>query len=189
MLTRLHSTLQRWASGRNVLIFLVLFLLFEVAILPLAGARLGSYSGGLGPIDLTFGLSPAQTYDYLTAYGPDGRSTYVIIELTADLLFPIVYGLFFSLAVALLYQRAFPADSPMQRLALAPLAGTLLDYLENIGIITMLLSYPADLSVVAAITAVFTIGKWLMLIVSLVLLIIGGVTLLMRRRAAPAASR
>ena len=184
MLANLQGRLQRWATGRNVGIFLGLFLLFEIVILPVAGAKIQSYSGGLGPLDLTMGLSPADTYARLTAYTADGRAFYLLIELTADILFPITYGLFFSLALALVFQRAFPAESAMQRLILVPLVGMLVDFLENVGIVLMLLLYPQELGPVAAITALVTVVKWLLTGLSMVLIIIGIVALIMQRRKA-----
>lgn len=184
MLANLQARMQRWATGRNVLILLVVFLLFEIVVLPIAAANIQSHSGGAGPLDLTFGLSPADTYARLTAYTAPGRAAYLLIELTADLLFPIAYGLFFCLALALVFQRGFEPDSPMQRLILVPFIAVAFDFLENAGIVIMLLAYPQDLSAVAVLTRLATMGKWLATIVSMVLLILGIVALVMRRRAA-----
>lgn len=189
MLANLQARMQRWATGRNVLILLVVFLLFEIVVLPVAGANIQSYSGGAGPLDLTFGLSPADTYARLTAYTARGRSAYLLIELTADVLFPIAYGLFFTLALALVFQRGFPADSPMQKLSLVPLLAVVFDYIENAGIVSMLLAYPQDLSAVAVITRLATMGKWLVTIASMALLLIGIVALIRQRRAAGAPAR
>jgi hypothetical protein len=184
MLSRLTARLQRWATGRNVLILLVVFLLFEIVILPVAGARIETYSGGFGPLDLTLGLSPAAIYQRLGAYGSSGRMFYLLTELTADVLFPITYGLFFSLALALVFERAFPADSPLQQLCLVPLAGMLIDFLENVGIVWMLLVYPQQLSTVAALTSAVTVLKWILTAISMLLLVVGMVALVMRRRTA-----
>lgn len=184
MLSRLQARLQGWATGRNVGILLGLFLLFEAVILPVAGARIQSYSGGPGPLDLTMGLSPADTYARLTAYTGDGRAFYLLIELTADILFPITYGLFFSLALALIFQRAFPAGSGMQRLMLVPLVGMLVDLVENAGIVLMLLVYPQELGAVAVLVRLLTATKWLITGVSVVLVMVGIVALVLQRRSA-----
>lgn len=185
MLASFSARLQRWATSRNVLLFLVLFLLFEVVILPIAGTKLMSYSGGLGPLDLTLGLSPAETYARLAAFTADGRLTYLLIELTADLVFPLVYGLFFSLAIGLVYQRSFAPASAMQRLIAVPFLATLCDYLENVGIVLMLLFYPQELGAVALLVRPLTLLKWLFTILSAVLLLVGLGALLARRRVAP----
>ncbi|MCC7359490.1 MAG: hypothetical protein IT317_08440 [Anaerolineales bacterium] len=183
MLASVQARLQRWASSRNVLLFLALFLLFEIVILPIAGARLMSYSGGLGPLDLTLGLSPADTYARLTAYTAAGRLTYLIIELTADVVFPIVYGLFFSLALALVFQRTFPPESALQRLVPVPLLALPADYLENAGIVVMLLAYPQELGGLALLVRLLTLLKWLVTTVAAVLLLIGLGALFVRRRS------
>ena len=191
MLANVQSRLQRWATGRNVLVFLVLFLVFEIAVLPLAGAKiteLAANPANAGPLDLTLGLSPADTYQRLTDYGPNGRPFYLLIEVTADLLFPITYGLFFSLTLALIYGRAYPAASGMHRWIVVPLAGMVFDFLENIGIISMLLAYPAQLDIVAVFTRVMTLLKWGCTLAAVVLIVVGVVALVMRRRQTGSAS-
>jgi len=186
MLANVQARLQRWATGRNVLIFLVLFLVFEIAVLPLAAGKLQELSAAPngGPLDLSGGLSPADTYARLTAYGPHGRPFYLIIELTVDGLFPITYGLFFSLTLALIFQRAFAAGSGMHRWIMVPLLGMLSDFVENIGIVTMLLAYPTEVGAAAVLTRIMTLVKWGCTLASVVLIIIGVVALVRQRRAA-----
>ncbi len=188
MLANVQARLQRWATGRTVLIFLVLFLVFEIAVLPLAAGRIQELSAAPngGPLDLTLGLSPADTYARLTDYGTNGRQFYLIVELTVDLLFPITYGLFFSLTLALIFQRAYTAGSGMHRWIVVPLVGMVCDFLENAGIITMLLAYPAQLDFVAVYTRIMTLLKWGCTIASVVLIIVGVVALIMGRRKAAA---
>jgi hypothetical protein len=190
MLDRIWGALRRGATGRNILILLVLFLLFNMVLLPMAGARIESLSGGIGPLDLRFTYSPAEAYSALAAYGRAGRLFYLIIELTADLVYPIIYTLFFSLALTFLFQRGLPPAHPLQRAGLVPLAGLLFDLLENAGLALLLLVYPQELPAVAAVTAIFTLVKWLLALTTLLLMLAGIATLVRRRRRSrPAGAR
>ena len=109
----------------------------------------------------------------------------LLIELTVDVVFPLVYGLFFSLAIGLVYQRSFAPASAMQRFIAVPFLATLCDYLENVGIVLMLLFYPQELGAVALLVRPLTLLKWLFTIISAVLLLVGLGALLARRRVAP----
>ncbi len=156
-LERLHS----WATRRNILLLLAVFLVINAGILPILGARLETLSGGVGPLDLRPAYSPAEAYTSLAAYGDAGRRLYLTIELTIDLLYPLVYGLFFALTIVFCLRQALPAEHVLQRAALLPLVGMLADFVENAGIAWLLLNYPNRLDGLAALTSTVTTIKWL----------------------------
>ncbi len=54
------------------------------------------------------------------SYGEAGRANYRLFELTGDIIYPIVYTLFFSLAITWLFQRGFSSNSAMQNLNVVP---------------------------------------------------------------------
>jgi hypothetical protein len=93
--------------------------------------------------------------------------------MTGDIIYPIVYTLFFASAITWLFQRGFAPGSSMQKYNVVPFGAWLFDLLENIGIITMLSVYPSTPAPLAWITAVFTLVKWLFAGVSIVLLLAG----------------
>jgi hypothetical protein len=107
------------------------------------------------------------------AYGEAGRADYRLFELTGDIIYPIVYTLFFSLAITWLFQRGFPSNSPMQKYNVVPFGGWLFDLLENLGIVTMLSVFPSTPALLAWVTAIFTLIKWLFAIASGVLILTG----------------
>ncbi|MBN1668038.1 MAG: hypothetical protein JW862_13170, partial [Anaerolineales bacterium] len=77
--------------------------------------------------------------------------------------------------------RAFPAGSPWRLANLAPLAGVLLDYLENIASSLVMLRYPQTTPVVDWLAAIFTPLKWLFVGGSFVLLLVGLVAWMWQR--------
>jgi hypothetical protein len=92
----------------------------NAALLPLASARLAVLSGGMRPLDNLFTYTPAQAYSALAAYGPAGRAFDLGSELTLDLVYPLIYSLFFCLATLYFLQRAAPSRPALARLALIP---------------------------------------------------------------------
>lgn len=170
MLDRLTVRLTSWATRRNVLLLVALDLMMNAALLPLASARLSILSGGVGPLESRFSYTSVQAYSALEAYGPAGREFDLGSELTLELLYPIVYSLFFSLATLYFLQRAAPGREALARLALLPFAALLADYLAHAGLILLLLIYPAQLPLLATATGLLTTAKWSLQGASLVLL-------------------
>ncbi len=173
MLDKLSATLRKNANGWLVLVFLAGEIFFNAVVLPNQGAKIEAASGGTGPIDLQFFYTPEKVYSMVESYGEAGRADYRLFELTGDILYPIVYTLFFSLAITWLFQRGFSANSTMQKYNVVPFGGWLFDLLENLGIVTMLSVFPSTPALLAWVTAIFTVIKWLFAIASGMLMLIG----------------
>ena len=185
MLERLTARLRQRATRRTVLILLALNFMMNAVILPLAGARLQAFSGGVGTLDVRLAYSPAQAYAALAAYGSAGRQFYLLIELTADVVYPIIYSFFFSLAILFFWQRGGGRWPILARLALLPFAGLLADYLENAGLITLLLNFPAQLPTLALLTSLFTSIKWFLAGLSLLALLLSVASAMLARLQKP----
>jgi hypothetical protein len=173
MIEKLSTALRKYANGWLVLLFLAGEVFFNAVILPAQQANIEAASGGTGPIDLLFFYTPEKVYGMIAAYGDQARASYRLFELTGDILYPIVYTLFFSLAITWLFQRGFTSTSPMQKYNVVPFGGWFFDLLENLGIVAMLSVYPATPALLAWGSAVFTLIKWIFAIASGVLLLIG----------------
>jgi hypothetical protein len=182
VLDRLTALLTHWATRRNVLLFVALFLVMNAVLLPLATARLSVLSGGAAPLDSRMSYTPDQAYAVLEAYGPAGRDFDLNAELTVDLVYPIVYGLFCSLAILYFLQRFATGRPALARLALVPFLAVLVDYLENASLIVLLLTYPQRLTAVAALAGLLTTTKWVLLGLSLVLVAASAAGALLARR-------
>lgn len=170
---KLSATLRKYANGWLVLVFLAGEMFFNAVVLPNQQAKIEAGSGGVGPIDLQLFYTPEKVYSMVEAYGDAGRADYRLFELTGDILYPIVYTLFFSLAITWLFQRGFASNSAMQKYNVVPFGGWLFDLFENLAIAAMLSVYPSTPALLAWVTAVFTLIKWLFAIVGGVLMLIG----------------
>src|SRR5512138_3198997 len=126
------NMLAKWATGRNVHLLLVIFLLFNFVAIP------GFYPK-FATLDTLPSYTPEEAYQHLESYGSQGRQQYLLVELTLDVIYPLATALFFSLLIIYSFRRGFP-DHPWTRwLALIPLAELAVDYLENACVVAILL--------------------------------------------------
>lgn len=154
--------LKRLATARNIIMLLVAFLIYNLALMQPMYARIETYSGGVGAIDMLFSYTPERAYEMITAYGEQGRRYYATIALTLDTVFPLLIALLLGLLLTYVLTRTYPPESAMHQLRYLPVGAMLADLLENAGIVTMLLSYPGSLFTVARLTSRFSTAKWLL---------------------------
>lgn len=183
----MFTKLQQWATGRNVIIFVLLDVIFMMGVMPYMQSLMTKAAGQpVVPIDLSIPTwTPEQGYALLDSYGEAGRSLYRIIDLTADVVYPIIYGFAFALLLTFLARKIAPSNKWLPYLAFLPLLAVVFDYAENATIIAMLSAYPEKLVGVAKLGGVFTLFKWVLAFAaiggSLLGLIVWGVKGLVKR--------
>lgn len=129
------------------LVFVVVILFLVFPNLPIAGELL----------DVKSGYSFDEAMVALTAYGDEGRRTYLWTSMGLDTLFPIVYVTFFA---GLIYR--FRATDGTWWLAYIPIIGGIWDLMENVQISLMLVAYPDISEAQVAWASFFTALKhWL----------------------------
>lgn len=174
MLNTLSQKFHAWTTGWRVIILLIAEALMMGYIMPLAaGIMAFAANASVMPLDLMFFYTPAEAFAMIEKYGPDGRDIYFKIELTADILYPIVYTLFYAFLLSWLFQRGFKPESRMQKYNVMPVGAFLFDMLENAGIVTMLSMYPAQPAAMAWLTMLFGSLKWLFAFASIGLVLYG----------------
>ena len=165
----LHKISKGWVALAGV----VVFLLFTALVLPAQTAREDTEIGEVGSPDLSFIYSAADLYQMAEVYGEAGRSEYVRVRFTFDLVWPLVYTFFLVTAISWVYTRAFSAQSKWQLANLAPVMGMLFDYLENIATSLVMWRYPTQTPVIDWLAGAFTGLKWILISASFILLLIG----------------
>src|SRR5215207_2152264 len=167
MLNTISEKFHSWAIGWRVFILFLADVLMMGYIMPVAGAILAlAANNSVMPLDLMFFYTPEKAFEMIEKYGEAGRSIYFKIELTADIIYPIIYTLFYGLLISWLFQRAFRSDSKMQKWNVMPVGAWFFDLLENIGIVSMLSMYPAKPAIMAWITMLFGSLKWAFFLVT-----------------------
>ena len=161
MLSTLSQKFHSWTTGWRVIILFIADALMMGYIMPLAGGILAFVANNhVTPLDLMFFYTPAQAFAMIEKYTEAGRALYMKIELTADIIYPIIYTLFYGLLLSWLFQRGFKSDSQMQKWNVIIVGAWFFDLLENIGVISLLSVYPAQPNALAWLTMLFGLLKW-----------------------------
>jgi hypothetical protein len=69
-------------------------------LLPLVQGMMQGGQGGVQPLDLMLFASPEKIFSMIKRYGEYGRPFYRGVELTVDIVYPIVYLFFFGLLIS-----------------------------------------------------------------------------------------
>jgi hypothetical protein len=157
---RISERLISLSKGWVALAGLAVFLLFTMLVLPGQAAQSEARTGGGRQPDSSFIYSTADLYDMAEAFGPTGRQAYIRARLTFDVVWPLVYAFFLATSISWLAGMAFPPGSRWRRLNLAPVAGLVLDYLENLSTSLVMARYPARTPVADLLAPAFTLLKW-----------------------------
>ena len=161
MVNMVSHKFHAWTNGWRVLILLVADGLMMGYVMPVAGAIMAlAANASVTPLDLMFFYTPDKAFAMIEKYGDAGRALYMKIELTADIIYPIIYTLFYGLLLSWLLQRAFKPESKMQKYNAMPAGAWLFDLLENVGVVSMLAMYPSQSSALAWLTMIVGLLKW-----------------------------
>ena len=120
-------------------LFAVVFIVINYSSIGVAG--LLRITGGANILDFEFGYSNEGAYQMLTALGADGRIFYLTQILPMDFLLPLSYMLFYVSIIALLIKHSGRHRYYCFLLCI-PVLAAVSDWIENIGIISMLRNYP-----------------------------------------------
>jgi hypothetical protein len=96
---------------------------------------------GQAPPDVRFTSSASDVSSFLDACGVVGRDAYQSMQM-ADLLYPLVFGLFMAASLALALAHLAPGRQSVLAVAALPLVGTVFDYLENVFAWLAMAAYP-----------------------------------------------
>ncbi len=176
--------LEKWATGRNILLLLGLFLLFNLVLIPVLYPKFQT-------LDTLSSYSPQEAYRLLGSYGDQGRQQYLVTELTLDVLYPLSTALFFCLLTLYSFRQGFPNHPWTRWLVLIPLAELAVDFLENACVVFMLVRFPTEMPFLAAVSNVFTTLKFALTLPELAFVVglVAWILRSLRRRAQPIAAR
>ena len=165
----------QFVTTRNLLIITVIYMIFPLYLLPKSLHALQTVSGkpDILPLGMRPGFTPEIAWQTLEALGASGRNVYLYSELYMDSCYALVYGIFFSFLIVFLFKLAGGRLSRMTVVAWFPIAGTIADWIENIGIVKMITMYPEQSNMWARITSVAGQAKWFFSGVGLLYIMVG----------------
>ena len=173
MLGNISNKFYQWSKGWLVLVLLVLDVFFSGFLMPLIQGIMQDGTGGIMPLDLMLLAPPEKIFAMIARYGEYNILFYRNVELTVDIVYPLVYLFFFGLTISWLFKRGFSPNSRMRRLNLAPLGAWFFDLLENIAIVILLSVYPSEPTALAWLLFLLTAIKWTFAGTSIISILIG----------------
>jgi hypothetical protein len=173
MLGNLSNRFYKWTKGWLIFVLFLLDAFFSGFLLPLIQAMLQGDKGGVQPLDLMLFATPQRIFGMINEYGEYGRPFYRGVELTVDIIYPIVYLFFFGLLISWLFQRGFASASPMRKYNIMPLGAWFFDLLENMVIVVLLSIFPSQPTALAWILTLLTTVKWMFAGASILLILVG----------------
>lgn len=167
--------------GRTVGVAFAVFVAFMLVGFPVWQA-INPMPEDVTVMDLRLSYTPDELYAALSALGEAGRAAYVRNILILDVLWPLAYGAFLTL----LPLYAF-ADLPVRRrrlLASFAVVGVVLDYAENMSVLTLVLRFPDRIDALVRVASGFTTAKWVFVSAAMFVAVVAVVWLIRRSLAA-----
>lgn len=188
-MNRFAKILQKNISGKKVLALFILTNVVYAFMLMVTIPKTMGFSNGMKLLDmLPTGYNQDYVDELFRTLGEDGREIYLNTQIPVDMIYPLLFGLTYSLLLAYFLRKLNKLKSPFTYLCLLPIIAGMADYLENIGIITMLNSYPDLTQTTAKTTNIFTMIKsgstTLFFIVLIIMLILVGYKAISRKKSA-----
>ncbi|MEX0289754.1 MAG: hypothetical protein AB3N63_03555 [Puniceicoccaceae bacterium] len=161
-----------YASGRNVLVLFLVTMSVYAWILLVSIPAVLSEAPDLILFDMSpLGYSMDFAVNLLNGIGIEGRSTYATHQLPVDFIYPGLFAVTYSLMLIWALGKTFSKSSKIFLVSIFPVAAGVFDYLENLGIIGMLVSYPDISPSIVVLSSIFTILKSLMTVLFYILLL------------------
>jgi hypothetical protein len=118
------------------------------------------FSNGMKLLDMMpTGYDLNYVNELFTSLGENGRLTYLTNQIPVDMVYPLLFGLSYCLLLGYFLKKLNKLNSQYSYLCVIPIITGIADYLENIGIIIMLKSYPELKETSVYTTNIFSVIK------------------------------
>lgn len=157
---RITRTLEKYVSGKIVLGLFILTNAVYLFMLTVTIPKTMKFSNGMKLLDmLPTGYNQDYVNELLMTLGEQGRHIYLTKQIPVDMIYPLLFGLTYSLLLAYFLKKLNKLKPPFSYLCLLPIIAGIADYAENIGIITMLNSYPDLTTYIVQTSSTFSVIK------------------------------
>ena len=159
-MNKLKKIIEKNISGTKVLGLFILTNLIYAFMLMVTIPRTMVYSNGMKLLDM---MPAGYEYNYVnklfSTLGENGRVTYLTNQIPVDMIYPLLFGVSYCLLMAYFLKKLNKLHTPQIYLCLLPIIAGVADYFENIGIITLLNSYPDFTETIVNTASMFSIMK------------------------------
>jgi hypothetical protein len=148
------------ATGKRTLLLVLLTLSVYTYMLLYSIPAVMAYANDMKLLDMMpTGYSTEYVRSLLGELGEEGRSAYLWRQIPVDMIYPPLFALSFSFLLSYVLHKGYNSNHRIHWLCITPLAAGLFDYLENGGIVFLLLSYPDLPSWSVTLTSIFSVAK------------------------------
>lgn len=156
----LTKFIEKNVSGKKVLALFILTNVIYLFMLTVTIPKTMEFSNGMKLLDMMpTGYDLNYVSKLFSSLGENGRGTYLTNQIPVDMIYPLLFGLSYCLLLGYFLKKINKLKTPFLYLCLLPVIAGISDYLENIGIITMLNSYPDLTQALVSTTNIFSILK------------------------------
>ena len=182
--TRFSQFLYAQTSTKLVIQCLITFMLYAGFVMLSGTKKMEELSGNSVEIlDLTFGYSISEFNAIVSIYSEEARHFAAFFTITADVVYPLVYGFLLSFWIALIFRPMHQKSGKWKNLPLLPFAIILVDLVENGLLYQLLYTFPNQSNTLVQIASILTQTKWSLLIICFLLIISGGMIRIKQKRA------
>jgi len=184
---RLTKFIEKNISGKKVLGLFILTNAVYIFMLTVTIPKTMEFSNGMKLLDMMpSGYDLNYVSKLFSSLGENGRETYLTRQIPVDMVYPLLFGLSYCLLLGYFLKKLNKLNSPYLYLCLLPVIAGISDYLENMGIITMLNNYPDLTETMVNAANTFTVLKSILtsvfFIALIVILIILGIKFVKRNK-------
>ncbi|MEJ2108693.1 MAG: hypothetical protein P8Z37_02045 [Acidobacteriota bacterium] len=174
--------LQKSVSGRSVLILFVVTLAVYLIMLLHTIPSVVQQAPELKLFDMSpYGYTTDYAEKLLTGMGPAGREDYLHLQLPIDFVYPGLFAITYTMMLIWLFKKTFDAESKIFLMAFIPAVAGFFDYMENLGVMGMLHSYPTVDPDVVHMASAFSVAKSAFTVAFYLLLLYGLLRFLLKR--------
>ncbi|MBR8537479.1 hypothetical protein KDU71_18060 [Carboxylicivirga sediminis] len=182
----LNTFIEKNISGKKVLGLFILTNIVYFFMLTVTIPKTMAFSDGMKLLDMMpTGYDLNYVSELFSALGENGRRLYLTRQIPVDLIYPLLFALSYCILLGYFLKKLNKLKTPFLYLCLIPVFAGISDYLENIGIITMLNSYPDITHDSVSMTNTFSILKSIstsaFFIILMVVLILVGLSAIKRK--------
>lgn len=157
---RLTKFIENNISGKKVIGLFILTNAVYIFMLTVTIPKTMGFANGMKLLDMMpTGYDLSYVSKLFKALGEIGRATYLTNQLPVDMIYPLLFGLSYSLLLAYFLKKINKLNFPFTYLCLLPIIAGTADYLENFGIITLLKTYPELKENIVYATNIFSVIK------------------------------
>ena len=161
-----------------VIVSTIIFILFMAIVLPHMNELTEEFAQGLGSIDTGFVYNLDEFASIRDGYGEFGRSEYIRIRWTYDVLWPFVYTFFIGSAT-LLITKKFKFS---YKFVYVILFGMHFDFLENSLATIYMFFYESELTLLVYLLMIASSIKWILIMGSFGLLVVLPILYYLKRK-------